>query len=76
VVRQRAWALIARAASTNRTVRGCVSAVLAPSLNSNSAAALEGLLRMVVAKPTDAAPSRFLRLIFIIVGLPGGLIVP
>src|ERR1700732_130805 len=57
---------IARAASINRTVRGWVSGVLTPSLNSNSAAALEGLLKMDVAQAADVAPSRFLRVIFIL----------
>src|ERR1700716_61713 len=57
---------IARAASTNRTVRGWVSGVLTPSLNSNSAAAPAGLLKVAVAKAAKAAPSRFLRVIFII----------
>src|SRR3979490_2656578 len=56
---------IARAASVNRTVRGWVSGVLTPSLNSNSAAALAGLPRAVVAQAADAAPSRPLRVIFI-----------
>src|SRR5258706_16065516 len=56
---------IACAASVNRTVRGWVSGVLTPSLNSNSAAALAGLPRMDVAQAADAAPSRPLRVIFI-----------
>src|SRR6202790_1501390 len=56
---------IARAASINRTVRGWVSGVLTPSLNSNSAAALAGLPRMVVAQAAEAAPSKPLRVIFI-----------
>src|ERR1700693_6243097 len=56
---------IARAASINRTVRGWVSGVLTPSLNSNSAAALAGLPRMVVAQAAETAPSKPLRVIFI-----------
>src|SRR5260370_360962 len=57
---------IARAASINRSVSGWVSGVLTPSLNSNSAAALAGLLRTVVAQAAEAAPSKPLRVIFII----------
>src|ERR1700721_4327512 len=56
---------MAWAASVNRTVRGWVSGVLTPSLNSNSAAALDGLLKMVVAQAAlDAAPSKSLRVMF------------
>src|ERR1700726_33477 len=44
---------IARAASINRTVRGWVSGVLTPSLNSNSAAALAGLLKTGVGHEAD-----------------------
>src|ERR1700676_1127139 len=58
---------IARAASVNRTVRGWVSGVLTPSLNSNSAAALADLPSTVVAKAADVDPSRPLRVIFIVV---------
>src|SRR6202035_1704987 len=57
---------MARAASVNRTVRGWVSGVLTPSLNSNSAAALAGLPRMVVAQPAEADASKALRAIFIV----------
>src|SRR6266581_3294745 len=56
---------IACAASINRSVRGWVSGVLTPSLNSNSAAALAGLLRMLVAQVADADLSKSLRVIFI-----------
>jgi hypothetical protein len=58
---------IARAASVNRSVRGWVSGVLTPSLNSNSAAALAGLLNAVDAQAAEASPSKPLRVIFIIV---------
>src|SRR5450756_1085376 len=61
------WAPIALAASVSRTVRGWVSGVLTPSLNSNSAVALAGLLKTVVAHAAEAAPSKPLRVIFIIV---------
>src|ERR1700730_16604829 len=44
---------IARAASVNRIVRGWLSGVLTPSLNSNSAAALVGLPRAVGAQAAD-----------------------
>src|SRR5580692_724907 len=64
---------MAWAASVNRTVRGWVSGVLTPSLNSNSAAALDGLLRAVVARVADAAPIRPLRVIFIFIVSPGAL---
>src|ERR1700692_343221 len=64
---------IARAASVSRIVRGWVSGVLTPSLNSNSAAALAGLVRTVVAQAADAAPSRSLRVIFIFSCLPSAL---
>src|SRR5258708_26125003 len=60
------WAPTARAASVNRTVRGWVSGVLTPSLNSNSATALAGLLTTVVAQTADAAPSTPLRGIVIL----------
>ena len=65
--RPRDCAPIARAASISRTVRGWVSGVLTPSLKSNSAAALAGLPRMVVAQAAEAAPSTPLRVIFIFV---------
>jgi len=58
---------IALAASINRSVRGWVSGVLTPSLNSNSAAALAGLLRIVAAQAAEADPSKSLRVIFIFV---------
>src|SRR6202035_522803 len=61
---------MARAASVNRTVRGWLSGVLTPSLNSNSAAALAGLPRKEVARATDADPSRPLRVIFIFLASP------
>src|ERR1700731_121350 len=64
---------IARAASVNRTVRGWVSGVLTPSLNSNSAAALADLPSTVVAKAADVDSSRPLRVIFIVCCLPGAL---
>src|ERR1700687_3218904 len=59
------WAPIARAASVSRTVRGWVSGVLTPSLNSNSAAALAGLVKALGAQAADAAPSKPLRVIII-----------
>ncbi len=58
---------MARAASVNRTVRGWVSGVLTPSLNSNSAAALAGLLKTVVAQAAEAAPRKPRRVIVIVV---------
>src|SRR5665647_470963 len=67
------WVPIARAASVSRTVRGCVSGVLTPSLNSNSAAALAGLVRTEVAQAADAAPSKPLRVIVIFSCLPSAL---
>ncbi len=63
---------IALAASTSRIVRGWVSGVLTPSLNSNSAAALAFLPRTVVARPAEAVASTRLRVIFIIASLPIG----
>src|SRR5450631_3200888 len=64
---------ITRAASFNRTVRGWVSGVLTPSLNSYSAAALAGLPSIVVAQAADADPSRPRRVIFIVVASRGAL---
>src|ERR1700738_1655914 len=58
---------IACAASINRRGRGWVSGVLTPSLNSNSAEALAGLLNAVDAQAAEASPSKPLRVIFIIV---------
>src|ERR1017187_8421374 len=57
---------IACAASVSRTVRGWASGVLTPSLNSNSAAALAGLPKTVVAQAVDVAPNNPLRVIFIV----------
>src|SRR5258706_4518798 len=65
---------IACAASVNRSVRGWVSGVLTPSLNSNSAEALAGLLNAVDAQAAEASPSKPLRVIFIIVASRGALI--
>src|SRR6266404_4757348 len=65
---------IALAASVRRIVKGWVSGVFTPSLKSNSAAALAGLPKMVLAHVAEAAPSRPRRVIvvvFIIVFLPG-----
>jgi hypothetical protein len=62
------WLPMARAASVSRTVRGWVSGVLTPNLNSNSAVAPAGAVNLVVAKAPEAAPSRALRVIFM--GLP------
>src|ERR1700722_8304837 len=58
---------IAIAASINRSVRGWVSGVLTPSLNSNSAAALAGWLRIADAQAAEADPRKSLRVIFIVV---------
>src|SRR6516162_8922729 len=66
---------ISLAASVRRTVSGCVSGVLTPSLNSNSAAAA-GPPRIVAAQANEAAPSKRLRVIFldfIAISLPGGV---
>src|ERR1700712_4912601 len=57
---------MARAASITRSVSGWVSGVLAPSLNSNSAAALAGLPHRVAADAADADLSRSRRVIFIL----------
>src|ERR1700688_3572966 len=67
------WAPTERAASVSRIVRGWVSGVLTPSLNSNSAAALADLLTTVVAQAADAAPSKPLRVIVIFSCLPSAL---
>src|SRR5579883_1803823 len=58
--------LASLAASTRRIVKGCVSGVLTPSLNSNSAAALAGLVRIAAAHTTEAEPSSARRVIFFI----------
>src|SRR5260370_2191325 len=70
------WAPTARAASVSRIVRGWVSGVLTPSLNSNSAAALADLLTTVVAQAADAAPSKPLRVIVIFFLPPERFIAP
>src|SRR5580698_8701370 len=68
---------IACAASISRTVRGWVSGVLTPSLNSNSAAARADLPRKVVAQAAEAAPSKPLRvMLFIVFGSPAGFSPP
>src|SRR5665647_901094 len=67
---------ITRAASVSRTVSGWVSGVLTPSLNSNSAAALAGLVRTEVAQAADAAPSKPLRVIVIFFLPPERIIAP
>src|SRR5258708_10344076 len=57
---------IACAASINRSVRGWVSGVLTPSLNSNSAEAPAGLLHALDSQAVEASPTKPLLVISII----------